>query len=129
VRRGSPTSTSPVMGTSPTSVTSWSSLRTASSEKPSALGIAGERAMDGLSHNESSRLAKSMALLEAEDVSGNAATALVARLADLLGDTEAGHFDVLLALITALRATVTMARGGQTDGSLDRHDDDAHVVV
>jgi hypothetical protein len=33
---------------------------------------------------------------QAEDVSGKAAAALVARLADLLGDTEAGHFDVML---------------------------------
>jgi hypothetical protein len=43
---------------------------------------------------------------QAEDVLGPAATVLVARLADLLGDTEAGHHDVLLALLTAFRATV-----------------------
>ncbi|MEM9455825.1 MAG: hypothetical protein AAGF11_16715 [Myxococcota bacterium] len=43
---------------------------------------------------------------EAKDASGPAATALVARLADLLGDTDAGHQDVLLALLAALRATV-----------------------
>lgn len=49
------------------------------------------------------------ALIEAEDVSGKAAKVLIARLADLLGDTEAGHFDVLLALVTALRATVMAA--------------------
>lgn len=36
-----------------------------------------------------------------------------ARLADLLGDTEAGHFDVVLALVAALRATVMTARGEQ----------------
>jgi len=48
--------------------------------------------------------------VQAQDVSGPAATALVARLADLLGDTEAGHRDVLLALFAALRATVMRAR-------------------
>ena len=42
-------------------------------------------------------------------------------LADLLGDTEAGHVDVLLALVAALRATVMMARREQgKDPSLDR---------
>jgi hypothetical protein len=56
------------------------------------------------------------ALIEAEDVSGNAATVLIARLADLLGDTEAGHFDVLLALLAALRATVIAARSEQAHG-------------
>jgi hypothetical protein len=55
------------------------------------------------------------ALVEAEDVSGNAATVVVARLADLLGDTEAAHFDVLFALVAPLRATVMAARGDQVD--------------
>lgn len=53
---------------------------------------------------------------EAEDVSGNAATILVARLADLPGDTETGHFDVLLALVAALRSTVVTARRERVDG-------------
>lgn len=35
----------------------------------------------------------------------------ITRLADLLGDTEAGHFDVMLALAAALRATVMVAYG------------------
>jgi len=48
---------------------------------------------------------RTSAVVEAEDVSGNAATVLVARLADLPGDTEAGHVDVLLARVAALRAT------------------------
>lgn len=56
------------------------------------------------------------ALVEAEDVSRNAAMVLVARLADLLGDTEAGHFDVMLALVAAFRATVIAARREQADG-------------
>jgi len=58
-------------------------------------------------------------LIETEYVSGPAATALVARLADLLGDIEAGHHDVLLALVAALRATVMMSRGESGDGSPD----------
>lgn len=56
------------------------------------------------------------ALVEADDVSGNAATVLVTRLADLLGDTGAGHFDVMLALVAAFRATVIEGRGRQGDG-------------
>ena len=52
---------------------------------------------------------------QTEDVSGPAATALVARLADLLGDTEAGHHDVLLALLAALRVTVMVAHGERAD--------------
>ncbi|MEN8184844.1 MAG: hypothetical protein ABFS46_20170 [Myxococcota bacterium] len=54
----------------------------------------------GFDHGRMSALME----VETEDVPGKAATALVARLADLLGDTEAGHHDVLLALVTALRA-------------------------
>jgi hypothetical protein len=59
---------------------------------------------------------RASALVEAEEVSGNAATILVARLAGLLGDTEARHFDVLLALVAALRATVMAVRSEQADG-------------
>lgn len=50
------------------------------------------------------------ALVEAEDVSEPAVTAFVARLADLLEDSEAGHFDVLFSLLAALRVTVMAAR-------------------
>lgn len=59
---------------------------------------------------------RTSALVEAEEVSGKPATILVARLADLLGDTEAGHFDVLLALLAALRATVMAVRCEEADG-------------
>lgn len=50
------------------------------------------------------------ALVAAEHVPGEAAGVLAGRLADLLGDTEAEPFDVLLTLLTSLRATVLTAR-------------------
>src|SRR5690606_24301186 len=51
-------------------------------------------------------------LLDAERVPGSAARTLTGRLADLLGDTEAGYLDVVLALLATLEATVKMAQGG-----------------
>lgn len=60
----------------------------------------------GYDHGRMSALVEA----QAEDVPGKAATALVARLADL-GDTEVGNYNVLLALIATLRATVMAARG------------------
>ena len=60
----------------------------------------------GFDHGRMSALMEA----QAEDVLGPEATALVARLADLLGDTEAGHHEMLLALLAALRATVMGAR-------------------
>lgn len=55
---------------------------------------------------------RATALLDAERIPGSAARALTARLADLLGDTEADYLDVVLALLATLEATVKMARGG-----------------
>jgi hypothetical protein len=54
----------------------------------------------GFDHGRTSALIEA----QAEDVSGNAATALVVRLADLLGDTEAGHFDVVLGKSSPVHA-------------------------
>ncbi|MCX4239407.1 hypothetical protein [Paraliomyxa miuraensis] len=56
---------------------------------------------------------RATALVEAQHAPGHAAKMLQGRLADLLGDTEAEHFDVLLALLATLQATVVMARGGR----------------
>ena len=51
------------------------------------------------------------ALVEAEPVPGDAARILAGKLADVLGDTKAGPFDVLLTLVSSLRATVMTVRG------------------
>ena len=53
---------------------------------------------------------RTAALMDAEYVPEDAAGVLAGRLADLLGDTEAGPLDVLLTLLSSLRATVLMAR-------------------
>ncbi|MEM9462405.1 MAG: hypothetical protein AAGF11_50115 [Myxococcota bacterium] len=66
----------------------------------------------GFDHGRMSALVEA----QAEDMSGLAATALVARLADLLGDTEAELHDVLLALLAALRATVISAQRRRAEG-------------
>lgn len=64
----------------------------------------------GFDHGKMSALMEA----QAEDVSGPGATALVAKLADLLGDTEAGHHNVLLALLAAFRTTVLAARNASS---------------
>ena len=66
----------------------------------------------GFDHGQMSVLMEA----QAGDVSGPAATALLARLADLLGHTEAGYHEVLLALIAALRATVVVGCDDRADG-------------
>ncbi|MEX1363060.1 MAG: hypothetical protein AB1Z98_08035 [Nannocystaceae bacterium] len=54
---------------------------------------------------------RAAALVKAEGMPGHGASALDSRLADLLADTSSDYPDVMLALLAALRATVTMARG------------------
>lgn len=55
---------------------------------------------------------RAAALVEAQHVPNDATTALKERLVDLLGDTSIGYHDMMAALLAALHATVTMARGG-----------------
>jgi len=50
------------------------------------------------------------ARVDAPLVSGDAAEVLAGRFTDVLGDTEAGPFDVLLTLLCSLRTTVLTAR-------------------
>ena len=60
---------------------------------------------------------RTAALLHAQPGQGDAAKLLTERLADLIGDTDADHPDILLALLATLQATVTMARGEQDRGA------------
>ncbi|MCX4239759.1 hypothetical protein [Paraliomyxa miuraensis] len=53
---------------------------------------------------------RAAALVDAEHIPGDVAGVLAGRLTDLLGDTQAGPFDVLLTLLSSLRATVLTAR-------------------
>ena len=54
---------------------------------------------------------RATALVDTNRGSGSAANILTERFIDLVGDTDAEYLDVLLALLTTLRATVMMAHG------------------
>lgn len=58
---------------------------------------------------------RAAALVESQRVPSGAADVLSGRLVDLLADTSIDYPDVMLALLTALQTTVTLARGEQPD--------------
>lgn len=64
---------------------------------------------------------RATALVDTNRGSGSAASVLTERFIDVVGDADAEYLDVLLALLTTIRATVMMAHGKRraldSDGS------------
>jgi hypothetical protein len=59
---------------------------------------------------------KAAALLQAQQAHGGKAKGLAERFADLLGDTDAGYEEILVALVTTLQVAVMMGCGVRHQG-------------